>query len=136
VYALSHKYKRTFLREYGFEIYEYKPFPGDSPIEFAATGAQLPEPPRPGQAIVESGRVERGSALRRRLRTETRPSFLASGAVTEPVRLKRAGLRIGLHAKSLVVDGRVGVVGTHNFDPRSDNYNTESAVVVFDPEFA
>ena len=30
----------------------------------------------------------------------------------------------------------MGVVGTHNFDPRSDNYNTESAVVVRDPAFA
>ena len=53
-----------------------------------------------------------------------------------PVRLKRAGIRIGLHAKSLVVDGRVGVVGTHNFDPRGDNYNTESAVIIADPAFA
>ena len=138
VYALSHKYKRTYLRDYGFDIYEYKPFPGDSPIDFASTGATLPAPPAPGETVVESGWVERGSALRRRLRlrTETRPSFLALGPVTEPVRLERAGLRIGLHAKSLVVDERVGVVGTHNFDPRSDNYNTESAVVVPDPAFA
>jgi phosphatidylserine/phosphatidylglycerophosphate/cardiolipin synthase-like enzyme len=45
-------------------------------------------------------------------------------------------VRIGLHAKSLVVDGKVGVVGTHNFDPRGDHYNTESAIVVADPAFA
>ena len=136
VYALSHKYKRTYLRDYGFHIYEYKPFPADSPVDFAATGAAPPPVPAAGQVVVETGRVERGSALRRRLRTETRPSFLSLGPVTEPVRLERAGLRIGLHAKSLVVDERVGVVGTHNFDPRSDNYNTESAVVVPDPVFA
>ncbi|HET8818764.1 MAG TPA: phospholipase D family protein [Xanthomonadaceae bacterium] len=135
VYALSHKYKRTYLRDYGFHIYEYKPFPGDSPIDFAATGAELPST-GDDLPVFETGRVERGSALRRRLRTETRPSFLSLGPVTEPVRLERAGLRIGLHAKSLVVDERVGVVGTHNFDPRSDNYNTESAVVVPDPAFA
>src|SRR5690606_5887142 len=42
----------------------------------------------------------------------------------------------GLHSKSLVVDGRVCVVGTHNFDPRGDNYNTESAVVIEDEAFA
>ena len=140
VYALSHKYKRTYLRDYGFQIYEYKPFPGDAPIDFALTGAA--EPPPPGEAegeyVVESGRVERGSALRRRLRlrTETRPSFFSTSAVTEPVRLERAGLRIGLHAKSLVVDERVGVIGTHNFDPRSDHYNTEGMVVVPDAAFA
>ncbi len=45
-------------------------------------------------------------------------------------------MRVGLHAKSLVVDDRIGVVGSHNFDPRSDNYNTESMVVVHDAEFA
>ena len=43
---------------------------------------------------------------------------------------------MGMHAKSLVIDGRVGVVGTHNFDPRGDRYNTESAVVINDPGFA
>jgi putative cardiolipin synthase len=52
------------------------------------------------------------------------------------VPLQRAGVRIGLHAKSLVVDRRVGVVGTHNFDPRGDRYNTESAVMIEDPAFA
>ena len=136
VYALSHKYKRTFLRDFGFHIYEYKPFPGDAPIDFAATGAREPVRLATGARTMETGRLERGSVLRRRLRTETRPSFLSLGPVTEPVQLERAGLRIGLHAKSLVVDERVGVVGTHNFDQRSDNYNTESAVVVPDPAFA
>jgi hypothetical protein len=53
-----------------------------------------------------------------------------------PVPLKRAGLRIGLHAKSLVVDRRIAVVGSHNFDPRSDEFNTESMVVVYDEAFA
>jgi phosphatidylserine/phosphatidylglycerophosphate/cardiolipin synthase-like enzyme len=36
----------------------------------------------------------------------------------------------------MVVDQRVGVVGTHNFDPRGDTLNTESAVVIADPAFA
>jgi phosphatidylserine/phosphatidylglycerophosphate/cardiolipin synthase-like enzyme len=48
----------------------------------------------------------------------------------------RKGARMGLHAKSLVVDRRIGVVGTHNFDPRSENYNTEGAVIIDDPAFA
>jgi phosphatidylserine/phosphatidylglycerophosphate/cardiolipin synthase-like enzyme len=56
--------------------------------------------------------------------------------VNEPVPLKRAGVRVGLHAKSVVIDERIGVVGTHNFDPRGDNYNTESALVIEDPAFA
>ena len=43
---------------------------------------------------------------------------------------------MGLHAKSVVIDGRIGVVGTHNFDPRSETYNTEAVVVIEDPAFA
>jgi len=56
--------------------------------------------------------------------------------VHQRVPLKRAGVRFGLHAKSLVIDERIGVVGTHNFDPRGDDYNTESAVIIEDPAFA
>ena len=75
-------------------------------------------------------------ACRRTLRTETRPSFLGSKAANRPLPVTRRGARMGLHAKSLVVDRRIGVVGTHNFDPRSENYNTEGAIVIDDPAFA
>ena len=114
VYAMSHKYKRLYLRELGFRIHEYKPYPESSPINVAATGAL--------------GEV----------RAATLPMFGSGsrGSASGPVPLKRAGVRVGLHAKSLVVDDRIGVVGSHNFDPRSDDYNTESMVVVHDAEFA
>jgi cardiolipin synthase C len=36
----------------------------------------------------------------------------------------------------MVVDERIGIVGSHNFDPRSNDYNTESLVMVHDPAFA
>lgn len=36
----------------------------------------------------------------------------------------------GLHAKSMVIDGYVTVIGTFNLDPRSANLNTECVVVV------
>lgn len=114
VYAMSHKYKRLYLRELGFEIFEYKPYPADAPIDVAATGA-LGEQHAARLPMFGSG---------------------SAGSASGPVPLKRAGIRVGLHAKSLVVDGRIGVVGSHNFDPRSDNFNTESMVVVHDSEFA
>lgn len=41
-----------------------------------------------------------------------------------------------LHAKSLVVDGRVVWVGTFNFDPRSQNLNSEVGVIVRDEALA
>lgn len=113
VYAMSHKYKRLYLDELGFEIYEYKPYPADAPIDVEATGALGAE--RATLPIFGSG---------------------SSGSASGPVPLKRAGIRVGLHAKSLVVDDRIGVVGSHNFDPRSDHLNTESMVVVHDPAFA
>lgn len=56
--------------------------------------------------------------------------------VNKPLPVTRPGARMGLHAKSLVVDRKVGVIGTHNFDPRGESYNTEAVVVIEDPAFA
>ncbi|MFD0739794.1 phospholipase D family protein [Lysobacter koreensis] len=148
-YALSHKYKRRYLREFGFQIYEYKPFPLDAPIDIASTGAPLPdllpdtapEPvPRPDRKQLRR-RYDRGSAVdrahyRHALSREYAALRYAGRRANQPVPLERAGVRIGMHAKSLVIDERIGVVGTHNFDPRGDHYNTESAVVIDDPAFA
>ncbi|TGW15049.1 phospholipase D family protein [Stenotrophomonas maltophilia] len=182
VYALSYKYKRRNMRELGFNIFEYKPFPLDAPVDYrnllpdpiaaaegdddggrnpliggsaagsnagdsrdrdeppAPTGKQGPvNHPRTGSAYQNARERRRaaGSEVETRLlRTETRPSFLGSKAVNKPLPVTRKGARMGLHAKSLVVDRRIGVVGTHNFDPRSENYNTEGAVIIDDPAFA
>lgn len=174
-YALSYKYKRRYLREFGFNIFEYKPFPLDAPIDIATTGAVLPEldtgdtapdadpaslaparalpgeAPGPDQApattlSAQSHRelrdsYDRRSTLereqyRRALSREYTALRYGSRRANQPVPLKRAGVRIGMHAKSMVIDEKIGVVGTHNFDPRGDHYNTESAVVIEDPEFA
>ncbi|MBT2747205.1 MULTISPECIES: phospholipase D family protein [unclassified Lysobacter] len=159
-YALSYKYKRRYLREFGFNIYEYKPFPADAPIDIAATGATLPDlgldglGERDGRAEPESVQGAGLAESRRQRRELDRSSVLyrqryrqplareyaamryARRRTNEPVPLKRAGVRIGMHAKSMVIDERIGVIGTHNFDPRGDHYNTESAVVIDDPVFA
>lgn len=187
-YALSYKYKRRYLRELGFNIFEYKPFPLEAPIDIAATGATLPDllPDEantdadddanagtgsisPSRALTgESGgnaasterddaqaapvdlgqahrelrdRYDRRSTVeraqyQRALSREYSALRYSTRRANQPVPLKRAGVRIGLHAKSMVIDGRIGVVGTHNFDPRGDHYNTESAVVIEDREFA
>src|SRR5690606_384032 len=133
-YALLYKYMRRHLREFGFEIHEYKPFPQDAPIDVEATGTV-------GSGL-DDGVGEAGDdaddARRRTRPLEREYSALRwSGfAAHERVQLKRGGVRFGMHAKSLVVDRRYGVVGTHNFDPRGDNYSTESAVVIDDPVFA
>ncbi|MBF6023149.1 phospholipase D family protein [Lysobacter niastensis] len=161
-YALSYKYKRRYLREFGFNIFEYKPFPLDAPIDIAATGAPLPEPEPPAaeasveaqelsQELSQESRQQTHRELRQQYdrrsvvgRDHYRRALSREGTVLRagsskanwPVPLKRAGVRIGMHAKSLVIDERIGVVGTHNFDPRGDHYNTESAVVIEDETFA
>lgn len=102
VYALSYKYKKRYLKRYGFRIHEFKPFPADAE-DFVQNYAAL-------AGGGNAGKYQRYG------RTP----------------LKRGGVRLGLHAKSLVIDGEVSLIGSHNFDPRSDNYNTESGFIIYD----
>ncbi len=41
-----------------------------------------------------------------------------------------------IHAKSMVVDGRLAFIGTYNLDPRSENLNTEVGVVIHNTPLA
>jgi phosphatidylserine/phosphatidylglycerophosphate/cardiolipin synthase-like enzyme len=106
VYAISHKYKKRYLKRYGFEIHEFKPFPGDA-ADFVRDYDRLAG----GIDTAEYHRYGRGPR-------------------------KRGGVRLGLHAKSLVIDGSVALIGSHNFDPRSDDYNTESGFIIHDTTVA
>jgi phosphatidylserine/phosphatidylglycerophosphate/cardiolipin synthase-like enzyme len=154
-YALSYKYKRRYLRDFKFEIHEFKPFPQDAPFDLEATGTVGVEWRADGSATVlggvlgsgrhSSGTSGSGASLGGGSRSPDRPTPLAreysalrysKRGANERVPLTRGGVRFGLHAKSLVIDGRLGVIGTHNFDPRGENYNTESAVAIEDPAFA
>jgi phosphatidylserine/phosphatidylglycerophosphate/cardiolipin synthase-like enzyme len=132
-YALSYKYKRRFLRDFGFEIHEFKPFPADAPIDPEATGAFGVSWREDGTPVFTQVPQAGG---RRPLGREYSALRWSGFSANEPVPLARGGVRWGLHAKSMVIDERIGVVGTHNFDPRGDHYNTESAVVIEDPAFA
>lgn len=42
----------------------------------------------------------------------------------------------GLHAKSMVIDKEIAVIGTFNLDPRSANLNTECIAVIYDSNIA
>ncbi len=130
-YAVAYKYKRRYLRDFGFDIYEFKPFPQDAPIDVDATLGQAAD----ADADSVPGEPSRPSGMQPLGREYSAMRWSGPGA-NRPVPLTREGARFGLHAKSLVIDQRVGVVGTHNFDPRGDHYNTESAVVIEDAAFA
>lgn len=105
VYALSHKYKKRYLK-LGFSIYEFKPFPGDAADMFA------------DYAELSGGRDAKGYQRYGQAPVSTH------------------GVRVGMHAKSIVIDGAITMIGSHNFDPRSDNYNTESGFIIYDTAVA
>ncbi|MGH8124019.1 MAG: phospholipase D family protein [Rudaea sp.] len=109
VYALSYKYKKRYMK-LGFEIHEFKPFPAEAQTliaHYAELGAAPAAAPAP----------------QRRAKYARAP-------------LKHRGVRVGLHAKSMVIDGEITVIGSHNFDPRSEIYNTESGIVIYDRAFS
>jgi phosphatidylserine/phosphatidylglycerophosphate/cardiolipin synthase-like enzyme len=106
VYALSYKYKKRYMK-LGFEIHEFKPFPHEA-----------------AALIADFATLGGNAAEERRYRKYGRAP------------LKLRGVRVGLHAKSMVIDGKISLIGSHNFDPRSDHYNTESGFIIHDRAFA
>ena len=91
-------------------MYEFKPFPLDAPLFF----------PRWPQLIDEKKRGVRSYAV------------VSGDESTIPM----PAPRVGLHSKAFVVDGRVAMIGSHNFDPRSEGFNTENGIVIWDEPFA
>lgn len=110
VYGNTHRNKKRYIGELGFHMYEMKPFPGDAPEFF----------PRLPLLIEEKKRGVRSD------------SPVSGDGST----IKMPAPRTGLHAKSFVVDGEVSMVGSHNFDPRSEDFNTENGLIVWDSAFA
>ncbi|MEN7973497.1 MAG: phospholipase D family protein [Verrucomicrobiota bacterium] len=107
VYALSFKHRKELYKKTGIDIYEAKPYPADQENYIHGLDALV------DRAIEESG--------------------LERAEVDDP---RRAGPRLCIHAKSFVLDGRVALIGSHNFDPRSAKLNTECGVFIDDEEVA
>ncbi|MGN2248375.1 phosphatidylserine/phosphatidylglycerophosphate/cardiolipin synthase family protein [Frateuria sp. GZRR35] len=130
VYAVSYKHRKRYLKDYGFEIYELKPHAADP----AAANA------RASLEWIGEGEHANGDpahdASQRYVGTESHGLLGSHGSSQRPAPLVSEGRRFALHAKSIVVDDRFAMVGSHNFDPRSDHYNTEAGVIVYDPRFA
>jgi len=110
VYANTHRHKKRYVGRLGFHMYEFKPFPADAPEFF----------PRWPLLIAEKKEGIRSEAV------------VTGDNSTIPM----PSPRVGLHSKSFVVDGRVAMIGSHNFDPRSEGFNTENGVIVWDEAFA
>jgi phosphatidylserine/phosphatidylglycerophosphate/cardiolipin synthase-like enzyme len=110
-YAISYKHRKHYLQTLGFHIYEMKPFPDDAPLWI----------PRLSELIIEKSQgINSGDV----------PAVGFSPTLDMP------GPRVGLHSKSFVVDGKVAMIGSHNFDPRSEGFNTENGLIIWDERFA
>jgi putative cardiolipin synthase len=125
VYALSYKHRKRYLETFGFEIHELKPHAPGAAVDYdlanlGSDGSTLP----PETASPASAKRERFHLLG------------SHGSNNRPAPLLSEGRRFGLHAKSIVIDDDFAMVGSHNFDPRSDHYNTEAGAIVYDHRFA
>ncbi|KZC37826.1 phospholipase, partial [Rhodanobacter sp. FW510-R12] len=125
VYAMSYKHRKRYLKKFGFEIHEMKPHAPSAMEDYELANLDTDMTSLPPETTSPAG-------ARR-----TRFHLLGSrGSGNRPAPLHSEGLRFGLHAKSIVIDGAFAMVGSHNFDPRSDHYNTEAGVIVYDHAFA
>lgn len=134
-YAMAYKYRRRYIKRFGFEMYELKPFPADVPMRVSAFVGDDEEE----DEDVAGNEVSTQATGRRHPLPTSGEDTSRRGVLL--YRLNRPQPesdqpRVGLHAKSLVVDRSVAVVGSHNFDPRGVNLNTESALIIRDPAFA
>ncbi|WP_245188138.1 phospholipase D-like domain-containing protein [Frateuria flava] len=130
VYAVSYKHRKRYLKDYGFEIYELKPHAADPAAANARASLEWI-----GEGEHASGDPAH-DASQRYVGTESHGLLGSHGSSQRPAPLVSEGRRFALHAKSIVVDDRFAMVGSHNFDPRSDHYNTEAGVIVYDRRFA
>lgn len=115
VYGISYKHRKRYIKRLGLEVYELKPRPADPLGALAPDATALPAGTTPAGDIATTA---------------------IGVAGLSPVPIAVPGVRLALHAKSYVIDGRISMIGSHNFDPRSDHYNTENGVIVVDPAFA
>ncbi|WP_168442323.1 phospholipase D-like domain-containing protein [Pontiella desulfatans] len=107
VYALSFKHRKELYKRTGIDIYEAKPYPGDQHDYVYGLDAIV-------DRAIENAGIDRDDVGR----------------------IERAGPLLCIHAKSLVLDGKVALIGSHNFDPRSAKLNTECGVFIDDEEVA
>lgn len=95
-----------------------------------------------GALDILSGAVKRGVDVRLLLPGKTDIAFIRHAAHGTYTKLLKAGVRIFeyqaavLHAKTMVVDGEVGVVGSANLDFRSLWLNAECNLLMFNHETA
>lgn len=110
VYAISRRQRYRMVNGLGVRLYEAKPYPAD---------------------LANFNRRYEQLVIDRALGIES-PMRIDPPSATRDM----PGPRISVHAKILVIDDEIAVVTSHNFDPRSERFNTENGIVVQDRDFA
>jgi putative cardiolipin synthase len=126
-YAISFQQKQTYLRELGFKIYEFKPYPGDLRWFMPSWDSLRTRQVQPPLIPLEHP----DPATESRLSIDARWEQAANEAAmlnTQPL----AEPYLCLHAKSMVIDDEIVFIGSYNLDPRSENLNTEVGLVIKD----
>lgn len=108
IYAMTFKQKRKIINDLQAALFEFKPFPAD--------------------ATQYIPRYERLVAARGEMENPGGQVPVMTGAHTGP--------RFGMHAKSIVIDNSIALIGSHNLTPRSVNINTEVVAIIWDDEIA
>lgn len=120
VYALAYKRKKRNFKKLQFNIHELKPRPADirelMPNYLELEKRQLPPDEEGGY--------------------EFEPEETTELERYETIPVSSKGPRISIHAKSMVIDNKIAIVGSHNFDPRGVAINTEVTLTVDDEGFA
>ena len=120
VYALAFKRKKRNVKTLKFQIHELKPQPADI-RELVPNYTELEQ-------------RQLSSAKQGSYEYDPDDNTELERYDTVPITVK--GPRSSIHAKSMVIDSRIAVVGTHNFDPRGIAINTEVTLTVYDEDFA
>jgi phosphatidylserine/phosphatidylglycerophosphate/cardiolipin synthase-like enzyme len=120
VYALSFKRKKRNVKNLGFRIHELKPRPASiaDVIPRYSELEKMQAPPSEEELY------------------EYDPEEEMEFDRFETVPIDSKGPRIGIHAKSLVIDNEIAIMGSHNFDPRGSAINTEVTLTIRDEAFA
>jgi phosphatidylserine/phosphatidylglycerophosphate/cardiolipin synthase-like enzyme len=105
VYGIIFKQRQLFIETLGCRMFEFRAMPGDA-----------------HSIIPRFSEIEKEGDDEIDLNED--PELL--------VPLVYPGPRFCVHAKFFVVDERISAVGSHNFDPRAKNINTENSVIVWD----
>lgn len=110
VYALTMKNRKSYIKKLGMRIHEVKPVPADV------------------QTFVPRYQQLQAAYHKKNHKSVTDDDV--------PLQVDVDGTRFGMHAKSIVIDNNVAVIGSHNFDPRSSVLNTEVTLTIKDAAFA